>query len=112
YDGRHGGARNYEPNSFGGPAQTGRPLWSATAVAGYAGNHEAPSHAEDDDFVQAGNLYRLMSEEEKERLVANLSGFIAKVSRDDIAERAIGNFRRADEEFGKRLEAAVQALRG
>ena len=71
-----------------------------------------PSHAEDDDFVQAGNLYRLMSEDEKERLIDNLAGFIAQVSRDDIAERAIENFRKADEDYGKRLEAAVQALRG
>jgi catalase len=53
-----------------------------------------------------------MSEDEQGRLIANLAGFIAKVSRDDIAERAIDNFRQADEDFGKRLEAAVQALRG
>lgn len=71
-----------------------------------------PLHPEDDDFVQAGNLYRLMSEDEKVRLIDNLAGFISQVSRDDIAERAVGNFRQADEDFGKRLEAAVQALRG
>ena len=84
----------------------------STPVAGATGNHEAPSHAEDNDFVQAGNLYRLMSEDEKGRLIENLSGFIAKVSRDDIVERAINNFRQADGDFGKRLDAAVQALRG
>jgi catalase len=68
-------------------------------------------HAEDNDFVQAGNLYRLMTEEEKERLVDNLAGAVSRVSRDDIAERAINNFRRADDDFGKRLEAEVRALR-
>ncbi|MFI0775024.1 catalase [Streptomyces sp. NPDC021212] len=112
YDGRHAGAKNYEPNSFGGPAQTGRPLWQPSAVSGVTGDHEAPSHAEDDDFGQAGTLYRLMSDEEKGRLIANLAGFIAQVSRDDIAQRAIENFRKADADYGKRLEAAVQALRG
>ncbi|WP_055547975.1 catalase [Streptomyces sp. NBRC 110028] len=112
YDGRHAGARNYEPNSFGGPAQTGRPLWQPSPVGGVTGDHQAPSHAEDDDFGQAGALYRLMSEEEKGRLIANLAGFIARVSREDIAQRAIGNFRKADEDYGKRLEVAVQALRG
>jgi catalase len=111
YDGRHGGAKNYEPNSFGGPAETGRPLWQPTPVAGGTGNHVAPVHAEDNDFVQAGNLYRLLSDEEQERLVANLAGFIAKVSRDDIADRAVNNFRQADADFGKRLDSAVQALR-
>ncbi|KAB8171148.1 catalase [Streptomyces sp. 3MP-14] len=112
YDGRHGGAKNYEPNSFGGPAQTDQPLWAATAVSGLTGDHPAPAHAEDDDYRQAGALYRLMSEDERERLIANLAGSIAQVSRDDIAERAIENFRRADEDYGKRLQAAVQALRG
>ncbi|WP_424211867.1 catalase [Streptomyces sp. BI20] len=112
YDGRHAGAKNYEPNSFGGPHQTDRPLWVGQQVTGVTGDQAAPVHAEDNDFVQAGNLYRLFSEDEKSRLVENLAGFIAKVSRDDIAERAINNFRQADGDFGKRLEAAVQALRG
>ncbi|MEU9129064.1 catalase [Kitasatospora sp. NPDC048540] len=113
YDGRHGRRKNYEPNSFGGPVQTGRPLWAAVPVAGATGTHEAPAHAEDDDFGQAGTLYRLFSEEEKQRLIANLAGFIAKVSadRDDIVERAIDNFRRADADYGRRLEEAVRGLR-
>ncbi len=113
YDGRHGRRKNYEPNSFGGPVETGRPLWAATPVDGATGTHEAPVHAEDDDFVQAGNLYRLFSEEEKQRLVANLAGFIAKVSadRDDIVERAVENFRKADADYGRRLETAVRELR-
>lgn len=75
-------------------------------------NSEPPVHAEDDDFVQAGSLYRLMSEEERERLIADLAGAVSQVSREDIVERAIGNFRNADAGFGKRLEAAVQPLRG
>ncbi|MFI7244167.1 catalase [Streptomyces qinglanensis] len=112
YDGRHGGAKNYEPNSFGAPAETGRPLWQHATVSGTTEDHPAPAHAEDDDFVQAGNLYRLMSEDEKQRLIENLAGNIAGVSRDDIAQRAIENFRKADPDYGKRLEAAVQALRG
>jgi catalase len=87
-------------------------MWQSVPVAGGTGTHEAPRHAEDDDFVQAGNLYRMMSEDEKVRLIENLAGFISKVSRDDIAERAINNFRQADGDFGKRLDAAVQALRG
>jgi catalase len=106
YDGRHQGSKNYEPNSFGGPVQTDRPLWQPVPVTGDTGNHEAPVHAQDDDFVQAGDLYRLMSQDEKGRLVDNLAQFISKVSRDDIAERAIDNFRQADDDFGKRLEAA------
>ncbi|MFC5646426.1 catalase [Kitasatospora cinereorecta] len=113
YDGRHGRQKNYEPNTFGGPAQIGRPLWSAVPVAGATGNHVAPSHAEDDDFGQAGALYRLMSADEQQRLIAGLAGFIAKVSadRDDIVERAVENFRKADADYGRRLDEAVRELR-
>ncbi|MCW2914024.1 MAG: catalase [Actinomycetia bacterium] len=114
YDGRHRRAKKYEPNSFGGPVQTDRPLWFATEVSILTGNHPALEHAEDNDFVQPGNLYRLMAEDEKDRLITNLSNAIAGVSadRDDIVERAIDNFRQADIDFGKRLEAAVKERRG
>ncbi|HEV7627358.1 MAG TPA: catalase [Streptomyces sp.] len=112
YDGRHGGMKNYEPNSFDGSAQTDKPLWEPTAVSGLTGDHVTPSHAEDDDFVQAGNLYRLMPEDAKQRLIDTIAGGLSQVSRDDIAQRAIENFRKADEDYGKRLDAAVQALRG
>ncbi|WP_025273429.1 catalase [Haloglycomyces albus] len=111
YDGRHGGQKNYEPNSFGGPDETNSSLWGPVQVNGQTGEWETPSHAEDNDFVQAGNLYRLMSEDEKSRLITNLAGDIAGVSRDDIAERAIGNFAKADADFGKRLSEAVKELR-
>jgi catalase len=114
YDGRHRRAKNYEPNSFGGPVQTDRPLWSATEINGYTGNHAAPTHAEDNDFVQAGELYRLMPQDAKDRLVTNLANAISGVSadRDDIVDRAISNFSQADADFGRRLELAVKELRG
>lgn len=35
-----------------------------TEVSGRTGIHAAPQHTEDSDFVQAGSLYRLMSEDE------------------------------------------------
>ncbi len=64
--------KNYEPNSYAGPAQTDAALSSPLAIHGWTGTHEAPAHAKDDDFFQAGELYRLMSEDEKGRLVANI----------------------------------------
>jgi catalase len=112
YDGRHGRRKNYEPNSFDETKQTNEPLWQPISVSGPTGDHVTPSHSEDDDFVQAGELYRLMPEDAKQRLIDTAAGSIAQVTRDDIADRAIENFRRADEDYGKRLEAAVQALRG
>jgi catalase len=106
-----GRAKNYEPNSFGGPNESGAPLWAPTEVAGLTDTHEAPAHREDTDYVQAGNLYRLMTAPEQERLVANISGFLAQVSRDDIIDRVVGHFRAADPTYGDRIAAAVKDIR-
>jgi len=65
-------------------------------------------HPEDDDFKQAGDLSRLMSPAEKDRLVANIAGSLARVSREDIIERTIRNFRKADPDYGARLGKAVR----
>jgi catalase len=112
FDENGGRAKNYEPNSFDGPRQTGEPLYAGLASTGSSGPYANVRHAEDDDFVQAGMLYRVMRQDERERLVANIAGSLAQVSRDDIRERAIGHFRAADPEYGARVEAAVKALRG
>ncbi|BFO15154.1 hypothetical protein SHKM778_15420 [Streptomyces sp. KM77-8] len=42
YDGRHKGAKNYEPNSFGGPFQTDRSPWQPLAVTGVTGETVTP----------------------------------------------------------------------
>src|SRR6202011_2339623 len=72
-DGNYGRQKNYEPNSFDGPVQSGQPLWSPIEVSGPTGNYPPERHRDDDDFVQAGDLYRLMSEPEKLRLVSNIA---------------------------------------
>jgi catalase len=106
-----GRAKNYEPNSYDGPRQTDAPLAAPTAVSGWTGTHSAAQHAKDDDFFQAGELYRLMSEAEKERLIANLAGSLGSVTRDDVVERVLPFFHAADADYGRRLEAAVTSLR-
>ncbi|MEU9062348.1 catalase [Streptomyces sp. NPDC048430] len=103
--------KNYEPNSYAGPAQTGAALASPLAVHGWTGTHEAPLHAKDDDFFQAGELYRLMSADEKDRLIANIAGGLSQVTRDDVIEKNLAHFHAADADYGKRVEEAVHALR-
>jgi catalase len=110
-DGNHGREKNYEPNSFGGPQQTGEPEWAPIEVAGLTGNHVPVHHRDDNDFVQPGDLYRLMSEAEKARLIANIAGSLAKVSKPDIIERSIANFRRANTNYGDHVAKAVEQRR-
>ena len=63
-------------------------------------------HPEDDDYVQAGNLYRLMDREQKAHLISNLAGHMKAVKKE-IQERQICNFYRADPEYGTRLGRAL-----
>jgi catalase len=110
--GSNGGrSSNYEPNSTGGPVETGERYAHGLAVTGTTGPSAPVRHAEDDDYVQAGALYRVMKPEERARLIANIAGSLSKVSRPDVIERSIGHFRRADPEYGTRLAEAVAALR-
>ncbi|MFI6980242.1 catalase [Embleya sp. NPDC050154] len=106
-----GRARNYEPNSFGGPYESGEPLSAPLAVTGHTGAHAAPAHAKDDDFYQAGELYRLMSDTERARLVENIAGSLGQVTRDDIVDRVLQHFHAADPEYGTRVKRAVAAIR-
>ncbi|CEG67568.1 Putative Catalase [Rhizopus microsporus] len=107
--GNGGSAPNYEPNSFGGPYQTNVAATTFTAeeLEGATGRHSY--QLTDDDFVQAGDLYRLMSAEEKTDLVDNIAGHL-KNAKKHIQERQIAHFKRADPEYGQRVEEAILAL--
>jgi len=48
-----------------------------------------------------------MSKEEKQRLIDNIAASLSKVSREDIIQRSVGHFRRADPEFGDRLADTI-----
>lgn len=111
FQGNGGRAKNYEPNSFGGPTQTNESHYKGLASMGESGAAPDARHAEDDDFVQAGVLYRMMSADEQQRLVENIAGSLAGVSREEIIGRALSHFREADPSYGERVEAAVKELR-
>jgi catalase len=104
-------SKNYEPNSFDGPVETGASYDLAYDVAGSVGPRGLVKHSDDDDFAQAGALYRVMKEDERGRLIDNIAGSLAQVSRSDVVERSIEHFRRADAEYGGRLADAVAAKR-
>ncbi|MCZ7525843.1 MAG: catalase [Acidimicrobiia bacterium] len=114
FDDNGGRSVNYEPNSFAGPVQTGEPMYAGMETGGLSGSY-GPEIRDVDDFRQAGDLYRLMSGEEQERLVAAIAGSLSRVQPTDIGEgiveRSVEHFRRADPEYGRRVEEAVKRLR-
>jgi catalase len=112
FDGNGGrAAKNYEPNSFGGSAETGEGYGPGLDVLGSVGPRGLVRHADDDDFVQAGALYRLMPDDARRRLTDNIAGSLVQVSRPDIIERSIDHFGKADPEYGRRITEAIARRR-
>ncbi|MDB5040188.1 MAG: catalase [Candidatus Eremiobacteraeota bacterium] len=58
--------------------------------------------ARNDDYVQAGDLYRLMPRDAQVRLVDTIVGMLDPVRRD-IQVRAVSNFTKCDATFGEQL---------
>ena len=97
FDGNQGGAVNYEPNSVGGPVEDPSVKEPQLAIGDVADRYD---HREgNDDFTQAGNLFRIMSTEEQERLMDTIAGAMEGVP-DDIVNRQLGYFHQADPGYG------------
>ncbi|QDU59690.1 Catalase [Planctomycetes bacterium Pan216] len=93
-----GGSPNYEPNSFGGPVEDPSAKLSPLALEGAAAQYD---HREgNDDYTQAGDLFRIMSDEQKSHLIGNIVGSMRPVS-DEIKYRQIRHFHGADPDYGK-----------
>ncbi|MGD0084737.1 MAG: catalase [Acidimicrobiales bacterium] len=109
-----GRSKNYEPNSFGGPVETGEPLYAGLESGGVSGTYEWDDR-ESNDFAQAGDLYRLQKPDAQSRLVENIVTGLSQVTRspagDGIVQRSIAHFTAADAEFGARIAEGVAARR-
>ncbi|MDZ4859327.1 MAG: catalase [Candidatus Hydrogenedentes bacterium] len=94
----HGGAPNYEPNSFGGPVEDARYIEPPFPVGGDGARYD--HRVGNDDYTQAGNLFRLLKPDEKDRLISNIAGAMQPVARD-IQLRMLCHFYRADPAYGE-----------
>lgn len=63
------------------------------------------------DFKQAGEFYRSLSEKDKTNLIKNLSGDLAVIQNKDIVRKMVGYFYLSDADYGKRLAAALNLTR-
>jgi catalase len=100
-----GGGPNYWPNSFGGPEPDPSALEPLFELSGSAGRF-AFSHP-NDDFVQAGNLYRkVMTDKDREHLVGNIVSHLGKAQKR-IQMRQTALFFKADPDYGRRVAAGL-----
>jgi len=104
FDGNEGGAVNYEPNSFNGPVEDHKYKEPPLKIDGDADRYD---HREgNDDYTQAGNLYRLMPDDEKERLHKAIAGAMEGVPKE-IIERQLKHFEKTDPAYAKGVKKAL-----
>lgn len=95
---------NYEPNGFGGPAQDESFAEPALRISGDADRYN--SHAGNDDYTQAGNLYRLMKPEQREGLTSVIAGTMKGVPEASVLP-CIEYFFNCDPEYGRKIAEKV-----
>ena len=96
----------YAPNSYGGPRADSQryhdPGWFAS---GEIIRSAYTLHAEDNDFVQPGNLYRdVMSQTDRDHLVGNIVWNLSQGVERFIQERAVNTYwYQVDPDLGTRV---------
>ncbi|MFD2627179.1 catalase [Oceanobacillus kapialis] len=99
-NGNGGSKPNYEPNSQNGPAEDITAKNTPFEVSGQA---DSVAYDSEDHYTQAGDLYRLMSADEKDRLIKAFVGHMEPVEKEEIKLRQIEHFYKADPEWGERI---------
>ena len=94
------GAQHAKPAEY--PARCRR----TAGPAGRAGRYDA--RGSEDDYTQAGNLYRLLSDQEKDNLTTNIANAMRSVSAE-IKERQLMHFDKADPVYGASVRAKLNA---
>jgi catalase len=95
------GGPNYWPNSMGGPAPDPSVAEPPIELEGVAARH--PQELTDDDFFQAGELYRrVMTDTDREHLVGNIVAHLGGAQKR-IQLRQCAIFHKADPDYGTQV---------
>ncbi|MFC8714639.1 catalase [Streptomyces sp. NPDC057197] len=107
-DGNQGATPGIEPNSYGRWQEQPAYREPRQAVGAFADRFD---FREDDDnyFEQPGDLFRLMSPEQRQALFENTARAIDGASRRTV-ERHIANCTEADPAYGEGVRKAIEAL--
>ncbi|WP_181707694.1 catalase [Chthonobacter rhizosphaerae] len=88
----------YEPNSFSGPRQAPEYREPPLRISGDADRYD--HRAGNDDYSQPGALFRLMTEDQRERLMDNIAAAMQGVPAE-IVERQVAHFAKCDPRYGE-----------
>lgn len=95
----------YEPNSFGGPREAPEFREPPLKISGDADRYD--HRAGNDDYSQAGALFRLFNDEQRQRLFHNIAAAMAGVPLE-IVERQLGHFERVDPAYAAGVRQALR----
>ncbi|CDN29419.1 K03781 catalase [Lactiplantibacillus plantarum] len=96
---------NYEPNALHGPEEVPDAALSPDSVRGET--RAQPYRYQVYYTTQAGDLYRLMSEPEQERLINTIKDALGQVTLPGVKELEIKQFYEADKNYGTRVANAL-----
>ena len=105
FDDNGGPSANYEPNSFHGPTADPAYREPPLKISGDADRYEQ-KRGVDDDYIQPGNLYRLMPSDAQDRLIENIVGSLKNAPKE-IQTRMVEHFRKADAAYGAGVAQAL-----
>ena len=107
-DGNGAARPNYHPNSFDEVSLLNDGALPPYALFGAMARYD---HRGDEDYYsQAGDLYRLMNEQQKALLTGNIAGAMRSVP-DFIQARQIAHFKKADADYGARVEKGLRGAK-
>lgn len=104
YDVPAGDSAYYEPSNFEGPTEDAKFQEPPLKISGDADRY---NHRDgNDDYTQAGNLFRMFDDAQKERLFSNIAGAMQGVPQD-IIEKQLVHFEKADPEYAAGIRKAL-----
>ncbi|MBV9659849.1 MAG: catalase [Acidimicrobiales bacterium] len=105
----------YYPNSVEGAPAADSQTYAEQAVWAADGDIVRAAytpHAEDDDYGQANTMINyILDDAARQRLVQNVAGHAAAVTRDDMLHRVFEYWRNIDKAIGEQIETACLQLR-
>ena len=93
----------YEPNSFDGPVEDPSKAEPPLKIDGDADRY---GNEDDDDFTQAGNLFRMFDDGQKQRLFDTIAAEMEGVPKE-IIEKQLKLFDKADPKYGAGVRKAL-----
>ena len=100
---------NYQPSAQSGLKEDPAYKYSESKFVNTATVQQKISKP--NDFAQAGEFYRSLSETDKEHLIKNLAADLGQVTEKQVKLIMVGYFYRADADYGKRLATALNLTR-